>query len=321
MGGLIMRNYNNYALVIRNDKKEILVEHHSWYSLSRHSLLQKTFVRGFPILLETLINGIQALNRSAELVDSKAQKNSLLQTILSLAVALFLAIFLFVVLPHLFALSMEYFGFGGTIENLSFHVWDGLFKIFLFLGYIYAISLILYVLLISRMEDIQRTFMYHGAEHKVISCYENEMLVSAQNAKHCSRLHPRCGTSFILFVLFLAIIIHSIFIPLILFFPLLENNAIMHCVVILFKIVLIIPISACAYELIRASAKGTTNRFLKICLKLLSFPGLVLQILTTKEPSIEQLEVAVIALKEVAHDYSQLFETVPYKTLDDMNKG
>ncbi len=312
MGGLIMRNYNNYALVIRNDKKEILVEHHSWYSLSRHSLLQKTFVRGFPILLETLINGIQALNRSAELVDSKAQKNSLLQTILSLAVALFLAIFLFVVLPHLFALSMEYFGFGGTIENLSFHVWDGLFKIFLFLGYIYAFSLI---------PAIKEVLEYHGAEHKVISCYENEMLVSAQNAKHCSRLHPRCGTSFILFVLFLAIIIHSIFIPLILFFPLLENNAIMHCVVILFKIVLIIPISACAYELIRASAKGTTNRFLKICLKLLSFPGLVLQILTTKEPSIEQLEVAVIALKEVAHDYSQLFETVPYKTLDDMNKG
>lgn len=311
MGGLIMRNYNQYALAIRNDKNEILVEHHSWYSLSKHPLLQKSFIRGFPILLETLINGIQALNRSADLVESNAKKTSFFQTIFSLITALFLAIILFVILPHLFALSMEYFGFGGSIENLSFHVWDGLFKIFLFLGYIYAISLI---------PPIREVLEYHGAEHKVISCYENEMIVSAQNAKHCSRLHPRCGTSFILFVLLLAIIIHSIFIPLILFFPLLENNVIMHSVVILFKIVLIIPISACAYEVIRASARGTGNRFIKICLKLLSFPGLVLQILTTKEPSIEQLEVAVIALKEVAHDYSQLFETVPYKTLDDRNR-
>lgn len=312
MGGLIMRNYNHYALAVRSDENEILVEHHSWYSISRHRILQKTFIRGFPILLETLINGIKALNRSADLVETGSKKTSLFQAIFSLVIALFLAIALFVVLPHLFALGMEYSGFGGTIENLSFHVWDGLFKIFLFLGYIYCIALI---------PDVKTVLQYHGAEHKVISCYENEMIVSAQNAMHCSRLHPRCGTSFILFVLLLAIIVHSIFIPLILFFPLSENNGIIHSVVILFKIVLIIPISACAYELIRASAKGTRNRFLKFLLKLLSFPGLVLQILTTKEPSIEQLEVAVIALREVVQDNSQLFETVPYKTLDSQYKG
>lgn len=312
MGGLIMRNYNQYALAVRNDENEILVEHHSWYSISKHRLLQKTFIRGFPILLETLINGIKALNRSADLVETHSQKTSLFQAIFSLIIALFLAVALFVVLPHLFALGMEYLGFGGTIENLSFHVWDGLFKISLFLGYIYCIALI---------PSVREVLEYHGAEHKVISCYENEMIVSAQNAKHCSRLHPRCGTSFILFVLLLAIIVHSIFIPLILFFPLSENNAIIHSVVILFKIVLIIPISACAYELIRASAKGTSNRFLQILLKLLSFPGLVLQILTTKEPSIAQLEVAVIALREVVQDNAQLFETVPYKTLDNEYKG
>ncbi len=308
MGGLIMRNYNRYALAVRNNENEILVEHHSWYSISKHRLLQKTFIRGFPILLETLINGIKALNRSADLVAPHSQKTSLFQAIFSLIIALFLAVALFVVLPHLFALGMEYLGFGGTIENLSFHVWDGLFKISLFLGYIYCIALI---------PSVREVLEYHGAEHKVISCYENEMIVSAQNAKHCSRLHPRCGTSFILFVLLLAIIVHSIFIPLILFFPLSENNAIIHSVVILFKIVLIIPISACAYELIRASAKGTSNHFLQILLKLLSFPGLVLQILTTKEPSIAQLEVAVIALREVVQDNAQLFETVPYKTLDN----
>ncbi len=312
MGGLIMRNYNQYALAVRNDENEILVEHHSWYSISKHRLLQKTFIRGFPILLETLINGIKALNRSADLVAPHSQKTSLFQAIFSLIIALFLAVALFVVLPHLFALGMEYLGFGGTIENLSFHVWDGLFKISLFLGYIYCIALI---------PSVREVLEYHGAEHKVISCYENEMIVSAQNAKHCSRLHPRCGTSFILFVLLLAIIVHSIFIPLILFFPLSENNAIIHSVVILFKIVLIIPISACAYELIRASAKGTSNHFLQILLKLLSFPGLVLQILTTKEPSIAQLEVAVIALREVVQDNAQLFETVPYKTLDNEYKG
>lgn len=95
-----MRSYNQYALAVRNDKNEILVEHHSWYSLSRHAILQKTFVRGFPILVETLINGVKALNRSADLAESNSKKTSAFQAIFSLATALFLAIILFVILPH-----------------------------------------------------------------------------------------------------------------------------------------------------------------------------------------------------------------------------
>lgn len=306
MGGLIMRNYERYVLTVRNSGNEIVVERHTWYSLSKHPVLRKTFIRGFPILLETLINGIKALNRSAELIESTPKKNTFMQTFFSLVSAILLAVLLFVIIPHFFAFAMERIGLGGSIDSLSFHIWDGLFKIFLFLGYIYLISFI---------PEIKAVLQYHGAEHKVISCYENELTVCAENAKRCTRLHPRCGTSFILFALLLAIIVHSIFVPLILFFPLLKNSAIMHSVVILFKIILIIPISAFAYELIRASAKRTANIFLKI----LSVPGLALQILTTREPSMEQLEVAVIALKEVLQDNPQNFITAPYRIIE--NKG
>lgn len=303
MGGLIMRNYGLYSLAVRNEQNEIIVEHHTWYSLSKSKLLQRNFVRGFPILLETLINGIKALNRSAELLDSSENKTSFLQLFISLFLAVGTAVLLFIIIPHVFALCMKYMGAGGGIEDFSFHLWDGIFKILLFL---------IYIVLISFISDIKNVLQYHGAEHKVIACYESGMTVNVQNAKLCTRLHPRCGTSFVLFVLLLAVIMHSIFVPLILFFPLLENNVIMHSVVLLFKIMLIIPISAFAYELIRATAKRTDSPFLK----LLSYPGLLLQLLTTKEPDDNQLEVAVIALKEaVSENQKHLFETVPYKIL------
>lgn len=304
MGGLIMRSYGLYAMAVRNEKGEILVEHHTWFSLSKSKILQKNFVRGFPVLLETLVNGIKALNRSAELAESVQHQNQYWKNLASFFLALAAAAMLFVVMPHFFALAMEYFGIGGTVNDFSFHVWDGIFKILLFGTYISLISFI---------PDIKTVLQYHGAEHKVIACYESGMTVNAQNAKLCTRLHPRCGTSFIIFVLFLAIIMHSIFVPLILFFPLLKNSDIMHGVVLLFKIVLIIPVSAFAYELIRAAAKKTDNLFLK----LLSYPGLMMQYLSTKEPDIAQLEVAVIALKEaVSENQKHLFETVPYTILD-----
>lgn len=304
MGGLIMRSYGLYAMAVRNEKGEILVEHHTWLSLSKSNILKKNFIRGFPILLETLINGIKALNRSAELTESTEPKTLHRQSLASLLLALSAAVALFVVIPHLFALFMESFGLGGTVHNFSFHVWDGFFKILLFGAYISLISFI---------PDIKTVLQYHGAEHKVIACYESGMQVNAKNAKLCTRLHPRCGTSFIIFVLLLAILVHSIFVPLILFFPLSENTDIMHGVVLLFKIVLIIPVSAFAYELIRATAKQTDNLLLKI----LSYPGLIMQFLSTREPDIAQLEVAVVALKEsVSESQKHLFETVPYKILD-----
>ena len=306
MGGLIMRNYERYVLAVRNSGNEIVVERHTWYSLSKHPVLRKTFIRGFPILLETLINGIKALNRSAELIESTPKKNTPHANVFQPCFGYIAGGSALRDHSPFFAFAMEHIGLGGSIDSLSFHIWDGLFKIFLFLGYIYLISFI---------PEIKAVLQYHGAEHKVISCYENELTVCAENAKRCTRLHPRCGTSFILFVLLLAIIVHSIFVPLILFFPLLKNSAIMHSVVILFKIILIIPISAFAYELIRASAKRTANIFLKI----LSVPGLALQILTTREPSMEQLEVAVIALKEVLQDNPQNFITAPYRIIE--NKG
>lgn len=304
LGGLLMRSFGRYALALRTEDNSILVEHHSWYSLSKSIILQHTFIRGFPIMLETLINGVQALNRSAELTDTARSKHTFLQTVGSLMAAIFLAVLLFIFIPHIIAAAMELMGAGGTVDTLSFHIWDGAVKILLFLAY---------TLLIAFIPEIKTVLQYHGAEHKVIACYESGMTVNAANAKLCTRLHPRCGTSFILFVLFLAVCVHSVFVPLILFFPFSANPVIMHSVVILFKIILIIPISAAVYELIRATAKRNSNPFLKF----LSFPGLLMQFVTTREPNTAQLEVAVIALKEVVgEEQKERFETVPYTVLN-----
>lgn len=303
--GLLMRNRTIISLAIRNEKNEIIVEKRSWYSLYESKILSKSFIRGFPILVETLINGVLAINRSVALAENNTKKETIFQTIFELILSIFGAIFLFILMPHILSLVMYCIGLSGNINNLTFHIWDGIFKILLFISYI---------LLISNNKEIKEVFQYHGAEHKVISCYESGMLVSAKNAKLCTRLHPRCGTSFVLFILLLALFIHSILVPLFLFFPLFKNNVTLHLVVILFKILLIIPISAIAYELIRKSTKPHKNFFMKILLQM----GLVMQLLSTKEPTLEQLEVAVIALKVAVGENTQtIFETATYTVLDE----
>lgn len=287
MEGVLMRNGASYALAVRRPSGSISVESRRWRSLGPEGLRAVRFLRGFPVMVETLSNGIRALNRSADLSlgDDDSAPMTRWQVVLSLFMALFAAVLLFVAAPHLLATGMQWLGLSGGMKGLSFHLWDGLFKFLMFIGYIAAISF---------MPDIRRVFQYHGAEHKTIHAFEKGGMVTVQTARACSRLHPRCGTTFLLFVLSVAIILHAVLVPLLLAVWDPSSAVVRHAGIVFFKILLIVPVSALAYEIIRYAAvlkDGFWGRVLRA-------PGLFLQLLTTREPDDDQLEVAVAALRE-----------------------
>jgi uncharacterized protein YqhQ len=182
------------------------------------------------------------------------------------------AILLFILAPLWITTWLK--GYFAAVHNwVIFNLVDGVIRVVFFLGYI---------LLISRMKDIRRVFQYHGAEHKVVYTWEAAEELTVENARRKSTLHPRCGTSFLLFVMVVSIIVFSLF----------KFQA--FWAIFLSRVVLIPVISGLSYELIRLSAP----RCQRGLFRLIVMPGLALQRVTTKEPSDDQLEVAILALKE-----------------------
>ncbi|MGE4299071.1 MAG: DUF1385 domain-containing protein [Desulfovibrionaceae bacterium] len=301
MEGVMMRNGDRLAIAVRKPDGAILVESRPWFSLTSHPWLRKPFVRGFPVLLETLVNGIKALNFSASHALDEETEGELKpwHLVLTLAFSIALALGLFVVVPHLFSLGMKYLGLGGSAETLSFHLWDGFFKLAIFLGYIAGISFI---------PDIRRVFQYHGAEHKVIWTYEQGGDLTPAGARGSSRLHPRCGTTFLLFVLSIAIILHAVLVPLLLMAYTPQGAVAKHAFILCAKLFMMVPISALAYETIKFAGKNLDN----VLCKMLNGPGLLLQLLTTYEPDDAQLEVALASLQEaLARDAAQTVDFIP----------
>ncbi len=286
MEGVMMRNKDRMAVAVRKQDGSIQVDSWPWFSFSGLAWMRKPFLRGFPVLLETLVNGIKALNYSAgQAVDEDdGAELKPWHLALTLALSIGLALGLFVVVPHLFSLGMKALGLGGDVEGLSFHLWDGLFKLAMFLGYIVAISFV---------PDIRRVFQYHGAEHKVVWSYEKLGRVDLELARHESRLHPRCGTAFLLFVLSISIVVHTVVVPGILMLYTPQNVVLKHTYILIVKLLLVVPISCLAYESIKFAGRHAGNLFCK----LVNGPGLGLQMLTTKEPDDGQIEVAAAALK------------------------
>ena len=289
MEGVMMRHKDTYAIAVRQADGTILVERRPWFSLTRLGLFKLPFVRGFPTFLETLVNGIKALNRSATTSAEEGEELRPWQLVLLMVLSLAMAVGLFVIAPHLLSIVMGWLGLGGDLNSISFHLWDGLFKFAIFVSYILAISL---------LPEIRRVFRYHGAEHKVIRAFEAGGEVSATSARRFSRLHPRCGTTFLLFVLAIAIILHTILVPLLLHFWTPANAVTKHLGTLGFKLLLMIPISAVAYELIHYAAR-LDDSFLGGVLRA---PGMVLQFLTTWEPHEDEVEVAVAALSGALGD-------------------
>ena len=301
MEGVMMRHGDVYGLAVRQADGVIRAMRCPWFSLTRSPWLKKPFVRGFPVLLETLVNGIKALNRSVEAVaQSEQEEISGWHLVLTLILALLMAVGLFVVVPHLMSLLMLWLRLGGDVEGLSFHLWDGFFKCCIFMGYIKAISYV---------PDIRRVFQYHGAEHKTIHAFESGGEVDAAHAARMSRLHPRCGTTFLLFVICISIVLHAVLVPLLLALYTPQSAVAKHALTIFFKLLLMAPISALAYELIRYAARLPEGLLAQV----LRAPGLALQKLTTYEPDESQLEVAVVALREaLGPDAGERVHTVPY---------
>lgn len=301
MEGVMMRNGEVFGLAVRQPDGGIRAQRLPWRSLTRRAWLRMPFVRGFPILLETLVNGIHALNRSVELAEGSEERPlAPWHVALSLGLALIMAVGLFVVAPHLLSLVMLALGLGGDVEGLSFHLWDGFFKACVFVGYIWLISLV---------PDIRRVFQYHGAEHKTIHAFERGGVVEAASAAAMSRLHPRCGTTFLLFVVCISIVLQAVLVPLLLAVWTPQGAVAKHALTLAFKLALVAPISALAYELIRYAARLPDTLWAHA----LRAPGLALQRLTTHEPDQAQMEVAVVALAEaLGRDTAAEIRTPPY---------
>ncbi|BAH76620.1 DUF1385 domain-containing protein [Solidesulfovibrio magneticus] len=286
MEGVMMRDRERLAIAVRKPGGDILLDVRPWFSLTASKWLKKPLLRGFPVLLETLVNGIKALNYSAQVAledEEDGVEMGPWAMGLTLAASIGFALLLFVVTPHLFSLGMRGMGLSGGVEDLSFHVWDGLFKMLLFLGYVAAISY---------LPDIRRVFQYHGAEHKVIWAYEQGAPLTPEGARGFSRLHPRCGTAFLLFVLAISIVLYAFLVPWLMTFYVPDNSVLKQAYIVVMKLVLMVPVSALAYEVIKLAGKFHTN----IVCRLISAPGLFMQMLTTKEPDDAQIEVALAAL-------------------------
>ncbi|WP_285905753.1 DUF1385 domain-containing protein [Pseudodesulfovibrio pelocollis] len=285
--GVMMRARNTLAIAIRKSDGTITTEVRPWFTLVRHPWLKKPFLRGFPVLMETMVNGIKALNYSAvQAADDDDEEGELTtwHLVLTMVLALGAALGLFVVLPHFLSVGMEYLGLAGDVDSLSFHLWDGFIKMLIFVGYILAISYI---------PDIRRVFQYHGAEHKVIWTWEQGGELSPDSTRFHSRLHPRCGTAFLLFVLVVSIVLYAVLVPYLLLFYSPEHFVAKHLYIVVMKLFLMIPVSCVAYEMIKFAGKYSGN----ILCKMMCWPGMMLQLLTTKEPDDSQIEVAIAALR------------------------
>ncbi len=284
--GIMMRAPKTFTVVVRRPDGELSVREDRWYSpMEKWPILKKPLLRGCIVLYEALFNGIQALTYSAqEALGEEEEKLGPWALGGTIALALGGAILLFVVIPHLATLGVGVLlGKDLGVRSIWFHVIDGVIKVGMFIGYI---------LLISLIEEIRRVFQYHGAEHKSIHAYEKGEELTVENARKYPTLHNRCGTAFLLMVLMFSILLFTAVFPLL---PkdLLGNRILTNAFYIFFKILLMLPIAGCSYEIIRLG-----ERLNNPVLNLLLLPGLWLQKLTTREPSDDQLEVALVALKK-----------------------
>jgi uncharacterized protein YqhQ len=283
--GIMMRAPKTFTVVVRKPDGELSVREDRWYSpMEKWPILKKPFLRGCIIMYEALFNGIQALTFSAqEALGEEEEKLGPWALAGTIGTALGAAVLLFVVIPHLATMGIGVLtGTELGVRSIWFHLIDGVIKVTIFVGYI---------MLISLLKDIRRVFQYHGAEHKSIHAYEKGEELTVENARKHPRLHARCGTAFLLFVLVFSIFLFSAVFP---FFPkdLLGNVVLTNIMFILVKIVLLLPIAGCSYEIIRLG-----DRLNNPVLNALLLPGMWMQKLTTREPSDDQIEVALVALK------------------------
>lgn len=287
--GVMMRGKTHVAVAVRQPDGEISVDVRPVNSISdRYPILKKPFLRGVVSLVESLVMGMKALAYSAQVSGDEDEKLDSKEMALTIAVSAGLAILLFIVIP---TWSMRFLT-GITQDHMALNLAEGVLRMAIFLAYIAAIS---------SMNDIQRVFQYHGAEHKTIYTYEAGLPLKVENVRPFSTLHPRCGTNFLMIVMLI-----SMFIFTFLGWPSLWER-------IASRIILMPVIAGVSYELIRYAGAHTDNPMVRIAIT----PGLLLQKLTTRQPDDSQIEVAIASLKAVVppEDLAQEPETCPEEKL------
>ena len=282
--GIMMKHNEEYAVAVRKPDGEISVKKEKYHSIVKWKVLTTTpFIRGVFNFIDSMVIGIKTLTYSAsfyeeeeekeevlteEAVKKKEKKEKLLMGA-TVAFSVVAAVAIFMVLPYFLTSFLK-----GLIPSYQVRtVIEGLVRIGIF---------VLYVLLISRMEDIQRTFMYHGAEHKCINCIEHGLPLTVENVRKSSRQHKRCGTSFLFLVLAISIVLLLL---------IRVDSAVMRVVV---RILLLPVIAGVSYEVLKLAGRSDN-----ILISLISSPGLAIQKLTTKEPDDDMIEVAIRAVEAV----------------------
>ncbi len=299
--GVMMKNGKKYAIAVRKPNHTIAVKTSVQTSIAeKYKILKLPIIRGVVNFIESMVVGIQTLTYSASFYEEGEEKSSFDRWFentfkekgesilmgITVCISLVLSIGIFMILPYLLT---------GFLENqLKIHTLvlalEGVVRIGIFLGYI---------VLISRMKDIQRVFMYHGAEHKTINCLEHGEDLTPENVKKYSRLHKRCGTSFLFIVMFISIF----------FFFFIRVDSILLKVV--FRLLLIPVIAGVSYEFIRFAGKNDSG-----LVGILSKPGMMLQKLTTREPDRSMIEVAIKSVEGVI-DWKEYVEAMRKGELED----
>ena len=294
--GVMMKNMDRYAVSVRKPNGEIETKVEECVSFAeKHPLFQLPVFRGMANFLESMVIGMKTLNYSASFYEDEEEQTEsrteqLLEKILGekeekiimgivLVFSLAISIGLFMILPYIASEAL-----GKLIRNEYVILFmEGIIRIAIFLGYI---------VLISRMEDIKRVFMYHGAEHKTINCLEAGVPLTPENVDNFSRLHKRCGTSFIFIVMIISMV----------FFFFIRVDTIWLRIVL--RLLFLPLVAGVSYEFIRLA--GSSDHPL---VQIFSKPGLALQRLTTKEPDHSMIEVAIASVEGV-FDWREYLENL-----------
>ncbi len=295
--GIMMKNQDVYSIGVRKPDGEIEVHLSTYEGIGNKKLKNLPIVRGVISFVDSLVLGMKCLTFSASFYDEEEAEPSKADLMvdklfgeraekvvmgLTVAFSIVMAVAIFMILPYFAAALLHRVIVSDTLLALI----EGAIRLLLFIGYI---------LLISRMKDIQRVFQYHGAEHKCINCIEHGLELNVENVKESSREHKRCGTSFMLIVMVVSIIF---------FLFIRVDSPILR---VLFRIILVPVIAGVSYEFIRLAGRSENKLVL-----LLSRPGMWMQGLTTREPDEDMIEVAIAAV-EAVFDWRSFLGLEPLK--------
>jgi len=281
MEGVMMKNGDNYAVAVRLPNGEITVKKDEYKGIvTGKKIISLPFIRGVFNFIDSMVLGMKTLTYSADLAleeetqdlgedGKKKESDNGWVMALTVVLALALAVGLFMVLPVFIAGLLKHFITGNFLITLI----EGVIRIGIFL---------LYVVLISKMKDIQRVFMYHGAEHKCINCIEHGLPLNVENVKKSSRLHKRCGTSFLLIVMVVSVLV-TMFVRV--------DTVWLR---VLSRILLLPVIAGVSYEVLKLAGRSESP-----IVEAISKPGLAMQKLTTREPDEEMIEVAIQSVEAV----------------------